>query len=175
MTDFLSLSLGEDAPETVTAVIEVAHRKATKYDRNSRVFRPIKPLYPPVYLPGNYGFIPQTLCVNGEPLGILMLGDASPDPGCVRQGRPIGALGIMDSGVQLEKIVACAASNPQFRRLHNYTDAQANLLLEVERVLSMHRDFQGRRLKVLGWRDRRAAHETIRANHARFVSHRYSE
>ncbi len=170
MTDYLALPLGEDAPNTVTAVIEVAHRRATKYDRHSRLFRPVKPLYPPVHLPGDYGFIPQTLCANGEPLGILMLGDACPEPGCIRQGRPIGALEIMDHGVQLEKIVACAVSNSRFRFIHNYTDAQANLLLEIEYVLSMHRDFRGRRIKVIGWRDRRAAQESIRACHAHFIS-----
>ena len=171
MTDYLALPLGEGAPNTVTAVIEVAHRKATKYDRHSRLFRPVKPLFPPIHLPGNYGFIPQTLCANGEPLGILMLGDVSTDPGCIRRGRPIGALEIVDHGVQLEKIVACALSNPRFRFIHNYADAQPNLLLEIEHVLSLHRDFKGKRIKVLGWKDRRAAHESIRACHARFVSH----
>jgi inorganic pyrophosphatase len=170
MTNYLALPLGEDAPNTVTAVIEVAHRKATKYDRHSRVFRPVNPHYPPVHLPGNYGFIPQTLCANGEPLGILMLGDAAPDPGCIRRGRPIGALEIVDHGIQLEKIVACAVSNPRFRLIHNYTDTEANLLLEIEHVLSLHRDFRGRRIKVLGWRDRKAAQESIRVCHARFVS-----
>ncbi len=172
MTDFLALPLGEDAPNTVTAVIEVAHRKATKYDRHSRVFRPVKPLHLPVHLPGNYGFIPQTLCVNGEPLGILMLGDASPNPGCVRRGRPIGALEFVDHEVRIEKIVACAASNAGFHSIRDYTDAKANLLLEIEHILSMHRDFRGRHAKVLGWKDRRAAHESIRASHARFLSHR---
>jgi inorganic pyrophosphatase len=171
MTDYLALPLGEGAPNTVTAVIEVAHRKATKYDRHSRLFRPVKPLFPPIHLPGNYGFIPQTLCANGEPLGILMLGDVSTDPGCIRRGRPIGALEIVDHGVQLEKIVACAVSNPRFHLIHNYTDAQPNLLLEIEHVLSRHRDFRGKRIMVLGWKDRRAAQESIRACHARFVSH----
>ena len=171
MTDYLALPLGEDAPNTVTAVIEVAHRKATKYDRHAREFRPVKPLYPPIHLPGNYGFIPQTLCTNGEPLGILMLGDVSTDPGCIRRGRPIGALEIVDHGVQLEKIVACASSNHRFRFIHNYTDAKPNVLREIEHVLSLHRDFKGKRIKVLGWKNLRAAHESIRACHARFVSH----
>ncbi len=171
MTDYLDLPLGDNAPHTVTAVIEVAHRSSSKYDREAQVFRPVAPQFPPIHLPGNYGFIPQTLCENAEPLGILMLGDASPDPGCIRQGRPIGALEIEDHGVRIEKIVACALSNPKSGQLHNYTDIEPTLLLEIENILSLHRDFKGKRVKVLGWKDCRAAQESIRTCHARYLAH----
>lgn len=171
MIDFLTLPLGEDAPHIVTAVIEVANRKATKYDRHSQVFRPVIPLYPPVHLPGNYGFVPQTRSASGEPLGILVLGDTSPNPGCITRGHPVGALEMVDSDVHLEKIVACALSNPSFRAIRNYTDAQPNLLLEIEQILSMHRDFKGGRANVLGWKDRGGAEETIRVSHECFISH----
>lgn len=171
MIDFLTVPLGQDAPNIVNAVIEVAGDRATKYDKSSRVFRALKPLNPPVYFPGNYGFIPQTRCTNGEPLGVFILSDESPDPGCIRPVRPIGALEIVDDGVRLEKIVACAASNPLFREIHNYTDVPADMLLKIEYVLTIHRDFRRTYTRVVGWNDQRAAQESVWASHARFVSH----
>ena len=170
MTDYLALPVGERAPDIVTAVVETAHRRITKYDRSLQVFHPVKPLHFPVHYPGNYGFITQTAGVSGDPLDILMLGDNSAFPGCICHVRPIGLLEILDHGVQYEKILACVTANPRLGDITNYTDVQANVLREIEYFLSIYRIPKGRRAKVLGWKDRRSAHESIRASHARFVS-----
>lgn len=170
MTDYLALPLGENAPGIVTAVIETARRRITKYDRGSQTFHPVKPVHFPVHYPGNYGFITQTADVGGDPLGILMLGDDSALPGYICRVRPIGLLEILDHGVQYERVLACVTGNPRFGRVRNYTDVQANLLREIEHFLSIYRAPKGRRAKVSGWKDRRAAHESIRSCHSRFMS-----
>lgn len=170
MTDYLALPLGEDAPDIVTAVVETAHRRITKYDRSSHTFHAVKPVHFPVHYPGNYGFITQTAGLSGDPLAILMLGDDSALPGCVCRVRPIGLLEIVDHGVQYEKILACVAGNARFGRVKSYTEVQANVLREIEHFLSIYRIPQGRRARVLDWKDRKSAHESIRASHARFVS-----
>lgn len=170
MTDFLALPLGDHAPEIVTAVVETAQRKITKYDRRLRTFHPLKPSYFPVHYPGNYGFIAQTAGVNGDPLDIVMLGDGSAFPGCICHVRPIGLVEILDHDVRYEKILACSIDNPRFGGARNYTDVQANLRREIEYFLSICRIPKGGRAQVLGWKDRRAAHESIRASHARFIS-----
>jgi len=170
MTDYLALPLGEHAPDIVTAVVETAQRRITRYDRHSQTFHPVKPLYFPVHYPGNYGFITQTAGVSGAPLDILMLGDDATFPGCVCHVRPVGLIEILDHGVQYDKILACATGNPRFGRVRNYTDVQANLLREIEHFLSIYRIPKGRRARVLGWKDRRFSHETIRASRARFGS-----
>lgn len=175
MTDYLALPLGDNAPDVVTAVVETARRRITKYDRGSQTFHPVKPVHFPVHYPGNFGFITQTANANGDPLDILMLGDDSALPGCVCRVRPIGLLEILDHGVQYERILACATGNPRFGRVRNYTDVQTNLLREIEHFLCIYRVPKGRRAKALGWKDRRSAHETIRTNHVRFVSGKAAE
>ena len=175
MTDYLALPLGDRAPDIVTAVVETARRKITKYDRRSRTFHPVKPVHFPVYYPGNYGFITQTAGISGDPLDILMLGDDSALPGYVCCVRPIGLVELEDHGVQYERILACVTSNPRFGRVRSYTDVQANFLREIEHFLSVYRIPKGRRAKLLGWKDRRSAHEIIRTNHARFISGKAAE
>ncbi len=174
MIDFLTAPLGQDAPNTVNAVIEVARNRATKYNRYARIFNPVEPLNPPVRFPGNYGFIPQTRCANGEPLGVLILGDESPDPACIRPVRPIGVLEIVDDGVPLERVLACAALSPALREVHNYTDAPVDIIREIEHVLSLHRDYRRKYAQVVGWKDSGVARESIRASHARFISRKGS-
>lgn len=175
MTDYLALPLGEHAPDIVTAVVETARRRITKYDRGSQTFHPVKPVHFPVHYPGNYGFITQTAGVSGDPLDILMLGDDSALPGCVCRVRPIGLMEILDDGVQYERILACVTGGTLFGCVRNYTDVQANLLREIEHFLSVYRIPKGRRAKLLGWKDRRSAHEIIRTNHARFISGKAAE
>ena len=175
MTDYLALPLGENAPDIVTAVVETARRRITKYDRSSQTFHPVKPVHFPVHYPGNYGFITQTAGISGDPLDILMLGDDSALPGCVCRVRQIGLLEILDHGVQYERILACVTANPRFGLLRNYTDVQANVLREIEHFLSIYRIPKGRRARVVGWKDSRSAHETIRTNHTRFVSGKAAE
>jgi len=170
MTDYLALPLGEHAPDVVAAVIETSQRRITRYDRDLHIFHPVRPLYSPVHYPGNCGFIPQTAGASGDPLNILMLSDTPYFPGCISHARPIGLLAILDHGIQHETILACATRNLRLGRMRNYTDAQPTVLREIEHFLSVYRAPVGKRAKVLGWRDRKAAQESIRAGHARFVS-----
>ena len=71
--DYLALPLGENAPEVVTAVIEIPLDCVNKYeyDKKLHVFRLDRNLYSPVHYPGEYGFIPRTLAQDGDPLDIF--------------------------------------------------------------------------------------------------------
>ena len=171
MTDYLDIPIGDQAPEIVTAVIEIPQGSVNKYeyDKKLHVFRLDRNLYSPVHYPGDYGFIPRTLDEDGDPLDILVLGDAPTFPGCVYLARPIGLFEMLDQGIRDEKILAYATGNPRFSSIHNYKDVQPHILREVEHFFSIYKDLEGKRTKVLGWKDRDAAHEIIRSSHERFV------
>src|SRR4051812_36734358 len=117
MTDFLRLPIGERVPEVVTAVVEIPLEgiKKYEYDKKLHVFRLDRNLYSPVHYPGDYGFIPQTLSRDGDPLDVLVLVDAGSFPGCVQEVRPIGVLEMVDQGVHDEKILAVGKNNPRYK------------------------------------------------------------
>ena len=75
MTDYLDLPIGAQTPGVVTAVIEISQGCINKYeyDKNLHVFRLDRNLHSPVHYPGDYGFVPQTLAEDGDPLDILIL------------------------------------------------------------------------------------------------------
>lgn len=171
MTDYLDLPIGEQTPDVVTAVIEIPQGCINKYeyDKKLRVFRLDRNLHSPVHYPGDYGFVPRTLAEDGDPLDILILGDAPTFPGCIYPARPIGLFEMLDQGIRDEKILAVATGNPRFSGIQNYTEVQPHILLEVEHFFSIYKDLEGKRTKVLGWKDRQAAREITRRSHERYT------
>jgi inorganic pyrophosphatase len=97
------------------------------------------------------------------------LGDTPTFPGCVYHVRPIGLFGMLDQGVPDEKVLAYATGNPRFSGIATYTEIQQHVLREIEHFFSVYKDLEGKRTKVLGWKDRDAALEIIRGSHRRYV------
>lgn len=168
--NYLELPIGEHAPEIVTAVVEIPLDSVNKYeyDKKLHVFRLDRVLHSPVHYPGEYGFIPQTLAQDGDPLDILILGDSPTFPGCVFKARPIGLFEMLDQGIPDEKVLAFATGNPRANDIQNYTDVMSHILREVEHFFSVYKSLEGKRTDVLGWKDRAAAYEAIRTSHERF-------
>lgn len=171
MTNYLDLPMGESAPELVTAVIEIPQDSVNKYeyDKTLHVFRLDRNLYSPVHYPGDYGFVPRTLAKDGDPLDILILGDAPSFPGCVLTARPVGLFRMLDQGVEDEKIVAFAARNPTFSQIENYTEVYPQILREVEHFFAIYKDLEGKRTQVIGWDDVSAARSMILECHDRYT------
>jgi inorganic pyrophosphatase len=116
MSNYLHLPIGKQSPEIVTAVIEIPKDSTNKYeyDKQLHVFRLDRNLHSPIHYPADYGFIPQTLAEDGDPLDILVLGETPTFPGCVFHARPIGMFEMLDQGIPDEKILAYATGNPRY-------------------------------------------------------------
>ena len=134
MTNYLSLPIGEGAPNEVNAVIEISRGQTNKYeyDKELHVFRLDRNLYSPVHYPGDYGFIPSTLSDDGDPLDVLVLVDAPSFSGCVMTVRPIGFLEMIDQEQRDEKVLAVGTNNPIFKDVHDYQELYPHLLREIE-------------------------------------------
>lgn len=171
MTNYLELPIGEKVPEIVTAIVEIPQDGVNKYeyDTTLHVFRLDRNLHSPVHYPGDYGFVPQTIAEDGDPLDILILGTTPAFPGCMLKARPIGLFEMLDQGVPDEKIVAYATGNPRFSSIDSYTQVHEHVLREVEHFFSIYKDLEGKRTKVLGWKDRDAAMEVIQSSHKRYL------
>ncbi len=171
MNSYLELPIGDKAPEVLTAVVEIPEDSTNKYeyDRDLNVFVLDRVLHSPVHYPGDYGFIPQTIAQDGDPLDILILGDTPTFTGCIYSVRPVGMFEMLDHGVCDEKILAFAMGNPRFTGIENYTDIEPHILREVEHFFSVYKSLEEQETKVLGWKNRAAAYEVIRSSHERFL------
>lgn len=168
--NYLTLPIGEDAPGTVNAVVEVPYGCANKYEyhKTLRLFRLDRPLFTSVIYPGEYGFIPSTLSPDGDALDILILVPHATFPGCMMEARPVGVLEMIDQGKHDQKILAVAESSPTHAEIKNLQDLAPHVLHEIEHFFSVYKQLEGKRTEVKGWKGIKEAHRLIKEGQRRF-------
>ncbi len=169
--DYLALPIGDDAPTTVNAVVEIPGGQANKYeyDKALGVFRLDRPLYSSVHYPGDYGFIPSTLAEDGDALDILVLTLEPTFSGCLVEARPIGVLKMLDQNVSDEKILAVVATSAIHQAVKTHADLAPHVLKEIEHFFSVYKALEEKHTTIQGWGEVAHAHELIRKTHQRFA------
>ena len=152
-------------------IVEIPKNSTNKYeyDKKLHVFRLDRNLYSPVHYPGDYGFIPSTLSLDGDPLDVLVLVDAPSFPGCLMTVRPIGMLEMVDQGKEDEKILAVGTNNPLFENVNDYAKLYPHLLLEIEHFFSMYKELEAKMTKILCWQDAARARATVSECRERYL------
>src|SRR5690348_12001106 len=131
-----AIPTGKNPPDDFNVIIEVPlGGEPIKYeiDKASGALFVDRFLYTPMRYPGNYGFIPHTLCGDGDPLDVLVMNSRPLVPGAVVRSRPIGVLFMEDDGGQDEKILAVPVHKltAMYDKVHDIGDIQD---IQVERV-----------------------------------------
>src|ERR1700726_75850 len=110
------VSPGDDLPRDFQAVIEIPLGSNVKYelDKTSGMLRVDRIIHSAVYYPANYGFIPQTLAEDDDPLDVLVLCQEAVAPPTLVKARPIGLMTMIDSGKKDHKILAAAVDDPEY-------------------------------------------------------------
>src|ERR1700676_2058416 len=129
------LSPGEDVPKEFNAVIEIPLHSNVKYepDKRSGMICMDRVLYSAVYYPANYGFIPQTLAEDRDPLDVLVLCQESVAPLAILEARTIGLMTMVDSGVKDHKIIAIATGDPEYEHYHEASELPPHKMAMVRR------------------------------------------
>src|SRR6201993_5300276 len=129
------LSPGEQSPLEVSAVIEIPLGSSVKYevDKPAGMIRMGRVLYSAVYYPANYGFIPQALAEDHDPLDILVLCQESVVPLTLMHARVIGLMTMIDSGDPDHKIIAVATKDPEFNGYHEAGELPPHRLAIIRR------------------------------------------
>src|SRR6185312_7394524 len=148
--NYLTLPIGDGAPETVNAIVEVPYGCTNKYeyDKTLHLFHLDRPLYASVHYPGEYGFIPSTLSPAGDALDIIILVTDPTFPGCFLEARPIGVLQMVDQGKPDQKILAVAKSSPTHMEIKKLSDLASHVLREIEHFFSIYKDLEGKHSEV---------------------------
>jgi inorganic pyrophosphatase len=170
MPDYTRLPIGPHAPNLVNAVIEIPKDSVNKYeyDKQLQVFRLDRTLFSPVHYPGDYGFLPCTLGLDGDPLDVLVLVESPSFPGCLMEVRPIGVLRMVDQGKKDEKILAVAHSDPLYREVSDFSQVFTHTLREIEHFFSIYKDLEGKRTEIAGWDGVETARKIIEEGQTRF-------
>ena len=161
------LPVGKDAPQIVTAVIEIPVGSRQKYeiDKDSGLLKMDRVLSSPMVYPANYGFIPQTFCDDGDALDILVLGQGPAVPLCLMNARVLGGLHMIDGGEEDDKIIAVHKDDPQFKAFQTCEQLEAahgHWLKEIEHFFKTYKLLEKKTVEVNGWHSQEKSYDLIR-------------
>jgi inorganic pyrophosphatase len=165
--DLSKISAGRNPPKDVHVVIEIpAGGLPVKYemDKKSGALFVDRFLHTSMFYPGNYGFIPQTLSEDGDPIDALVISTVPLFPGAVVRCRPVGALIMTDQAGADEKIIAVPTDdlNPFHTGIHSYSDLPAILLKQIEHFFQHYKDLEPKKWTRIGdWVDAPASEKLI--------------
>jgi inorganic pyrophosphatase len=163
---------GDNLPQEFQTVVEIPFGSSVKYelDKISGLIKLDRVLYSAVYYPANYGFIPQTLAEDDDPLDVLVLCQESVVPLTIIHARAIGLMTMLDSGKQDHKIIAVATKDPEFNSYREAADMPAHRSLMLRRFFQDYKMLEGKAVEVDEIRPAEEAFPIISES-----LHRYSE
>ncbi len=148
---------------TIDVFIEIPKGSRNKYefDKEKGVIRFDRMLFSAVHYPSDYGFIPETLSLDGDPLDALVLVWEPTFPGCLITSKPIGLFMMHDEKGPDEKILCVPVKDPLWSHINHLDETPPHLLKEIEHFFSIYKELEEKKVGVEGWKDRDEAIKTI--------------
>jgi len=143
----------------VTMVVEIPKGSRNKYEMDhetGEIFLD-RMLFTATRYPADYGFIPDTLADDGDPLDIMALVTEPTFPGCRLRVRPIGVFLMEDQGHADHKVLRALLGDPMWPDAENLEDIPGHVLSEVEHFFQVYKELEKKKTAVIGWRPREEA------------------
>ncbi|MGN7661017.1 MAG: inorganic diphosphatase [Anaplasma sp.] len=161
---------GKNAPREVNVVIEISqdsHPVKYELDKESGAFCVDRFLPTAMYYPCNYGFIPETMAGDGDPIDVLVLTRFPVVTGAVIVAKPLGALMMRDESGEDIKVIAVPIGkiDPYYAAINDYSDLPESFLRSVAHFFSFYKKLEEDKFASVGeWRGAVFAQELIRSS-----------
>ena len=155
------ISSGEK--EKINAIIEINRGSKNKYeiDKETGLIALDRAMYTAQDYPFDYGFVPQTLWDDNDALDVIVLSTFPLLPGILVRIRPVALLEMIDGGDADDKIIAVPLDDPRFEEIKDLSDLNKHTLKEIDHFFSTYKKIQNKEVKVLGFKDKKAAEEAF--------------
>ena len=156
-------SYGIKSPTVVNAVIEIPQGSRTKYeiDKETGLLKLDRVIYSSFHYPVNYGFIPQTLGDDGDPLDILVLCSQSIQSLCLVEATVIGNMQMIDSGEKDDKIIAVASKDPSVNHITSITEMPPHFVHELRNYFEQYKVLEDKTVQIEEFQDKEIAYRII--------------
>ena len=151
----LSRIPAQPEPGIINVLVEITGGSKNKYefDKDMNAFILDRVLFSSVKYPFDYGFVPNTLADDGDPLDGMVMMDEPTFPGCVIAARPVCMLEMIDGGDRDEKILCVPAEDPRYDHVKSLKDIAPHRLEEIAEFFRSYKNLEKKETKILGWKD----------------------
>ena len=158
---------GRAVPDDINVVIEIPmNAEPVKYevDKATGAIFVDRVLTTPMRYPCNYGYVPNTLSGDGDPVDVLVVMPLPLVPGCVIRCRPIGMLAMTDEAGEDTKVIAVPVDEvfPAYRGVKGVKELPGLTLERITHFFEHYKDLEkGKWVKIEGWKSAKAAKQEI--------------
>ena len=156
-------SYGDASPERVNALIEIPQGSRCKYeiDKKTGLLRLDRIIYSSFHYPVNYGFIPQTLGEDGDPLDILVMCSESIQALCLVEATVIGNMQMIDSGEMDDKVIAVATKDPSVNHIKDINELPPHFFAVLKNYFEQYKVLENKKVEIDDFQDKETAYKII--------------
>lgn len=138
---------------TFDVLIEIPRESRNKYefDKDAGRIRLDRVLFSPMTYPADYGYIPNTLALDNDPLDVLVLLTAPTIPGCLIEVKPVGIFFMSDDKGQDEKVLCVPIADPNYNIWDDIEHIPPHTLKEIEHFFRVYKDLENKKVEIEGW------------------------
>ncbi|MCC6678351.1 MAG: inorganic diphosphatase [Phycisphaerales bacterium] len=161
---------GLELPGCFRALIEIPKGSNNKYelDKGSGMLKLDRVLSSAVYYPANYGFIPQTLAEDDDPLDVLVYSTEQIPPMCLCDARAVGLMSMVDHGQADHKIISVLISDPIYSEFELASQFPRHIFKMLRRFFEDYKTLEGKEVEVDEIMPAEAAHAIIEDSLTRY-------
>ncbi|MBP7708047.1 inorganic diphosphatase [Candidatus Pacearchaeota archaeon] len=153
----------QEFPEKVHVIIEIPRGSENKYevDKESGLLKLDRPLFSSIHYPGDYGYVPNTLWDDGDPIDILVLTNHPVYPLTLAKVRVIGMLDMQDGDESDAKILGVYDTDPRYFDYRDLKDIEKHKLKEIIHFFESYKHLQGKSVKIAEVKGKKDAQKAI--------------
>jgi len=139
--------------EEMNVIIEIPKGSKNKYeiDKETGLIALDRAMHTSQDYPYDYGFVPQTLWDDNDPLDVIVLTTYPLASGILARVRPIGIMDMIDGGDSDVKIIAVPTSDPRWDDVKDLEDVNKHTLKEMEHFFSTYKGLQNKKVEIKGF------------------------
>src|SRR3989338_295432 len=147
--------------DAMNVIIEINKGSKNKYeiDKKTGLISLDRVMHTSQDYPFDYGFVPQSLWHDNDPLDVVLISTYPFVPGVLVKSRPVAIMNMTDAGEGDDKIIAVPVDDPRFDNVKDLSDINPHTLKEIEHFLTTYKNLQNKVVEVTGFKGRTEAEE----------------
>jgi inorganic pyrophosphatase len=160
--------MNERQVESVIIEIPKGSRNKYEYDKEKKMIKFDRMLFSSMVYPCDYGFFPDTLALDGDPLDVLVLTWEPTFPGCLIDVHPIALFDMEDDKGRDEKILCVPESDPLWNHIETIEQVPPHLLKEIPHFFETYKHLEHKHVEIIGWEGLETAMKVLREAKSRY-------